>query len=319
MTKEKIQELTKLTGLKDITRLTGDASDRIFYRGLSSDNKSFIIMDYEKELTHTSSEFQVLRAYGLMKLYEIKIPKIFKVIPNAGLVIMQDIGDNTLLKIIEEKQLSEYDLKKIYLNAMNEIIKIKNIPIRMITKIKGETFSKDKFKWEENFFFKYYIKKYKNISLTSDQKKILKDFFKELNKTVYASVGFTIHRDFHSRNLLHFNGKVFNVDFQDLRIGPEHYDIASLIWDSYVDIDDELKDYIIRRYIDFSGKEYETDFNLILYTALQRNLKAIATFCYLAFEKGKTKYEQYIPLTLKHFKLNFSQLKLNNEILDIIL
>ena len=276
-------------------------------------------MDYEKELTYTSSEFQVLRAYGLMRLYEIKIPKIFKVIPEAGLVIMQDIGDNTLYKIIEEKKLSEYDLKKIYLNAMNEIIKIKNIPIRMITKIKGETFSKDKFNWEERFFLKYYIKKYLKISLTKDQKKILKDFFKELNKTVYASVGFTIHRDFHSRNLLHFNGKVFNVDFQDLRIGPEHYDIASLIWDSYVDIDDELKDYIIRRYIDFSGKEYETDFNLILYTALQRNLKAIATFCYLAFEKGKTKYEQYIPLTLKHFKLNFEQLKLNNEILDIIL
>ncbi len=318
MTKEKTQELTKLTGLLNIKRLTGDASDRIFYRGLSSNNKSFIIMDYEKKLSYTSSEFQVLRAYGLMRLYEIKIPKIFKVIPEAGLVIMQDIGDNTFYKIIEEKKLSEYDLKKIYLNAMNEIIKIKNIPIRMITKIKGETFSKDKFNWEERFFLKYYIKKYMKISLTKDQKKILKDFFKELNKTVYASVGFTIHRDFHSRNLLHFNGKVFNVDFQDLRIGPEHYDIASLIWDSYVDIDDELKDYIIRRYIDFSGKEYETDFNLILYTALQRNLKAIATFCYLAFEKGKTKYEQYIPLTLKHFKLNFEQLKLNNEILDII-
>lgn len=312
------ETIEKLTGLTDLVQLAGDASDRLFYRGKDRLKNSAVIIDYNKPLTAAEPEFQFLRCYGLLKLYEIKIPKIFRVIPEEGLIICQDVGDRTLYTIFKEKLVNDYDLKKIYLNAMNEIIKIKNIPVHRLKKIKAPIFSEEKFEWETEFFLKYYLDKHLHKKLNQSENKLLSNFFTDLNEKVYATVNVSIHRDFHSRNLLYFKSKVFSVDYQDLRIGPEHYDIASLLWDSYVDLPEDLRDYLVRHYIDFSGKEYDTDFEIILYTAIQRNIKAIATFCYLSYKKGKKEYLNNIPLTLKHIKENFKLLNLDINVLNLL-
>ena len=44
------------------------------------------------------------------------------------------------------------------------------------------------------------------------------------------------HRDYHSRNLMVHGGQLYVIDFQDARMGPDTYDLASLLRDSYVDI-----------------------------------------------------------------------------------
>ena len=44
------------------------------------------------------------------------------------------------------------------------------------------------------------------------------------------------HRDYHSRNLMLRGDRLFIIDFQDARLGPDTYDLASLLRDSYVDL-----------------------------------------------------------------------------------
>ena len=46
------------------------------------------------------------------------------------------------------------------------------------------------------------------------------------------------HRDYHSRNLMLSQGQLYLIDFQDARMGPDTYDLASLLRDSYVDLND---------------------------------------------------------------------------------
>ena len=46
------------------------------------------------------------------------------------------------------------------------------------------------------------------------------------------------HRDYHSRNLMLHGGALYIIDFQDARIGPDTYDLVSLLRDSYVDLPD---------------------------------------------------------------------------------
>ena len=46
------------------------------------------------------------------------------------------------------------------------------------------------------------------------------------------------HRDYHSRNLMLHDGACYIIDFQDARMGPDTYDLVSLLRDSYVDIAD---------------------------------------------------------------------------------
>ena len=46
------------------------------------------------------------------------------------------------------------------------------------------------------------------------------------------------HRDYHSRNLMLHDEPLYIIDFQDARMGPDTYDLASLLRDSYVDLPD---------------------------------------------------------------------------------
>src|SRR5438105_1464019 len=50
------------------------------------------------------------------------------------------------------------------------------------------------------------------------------------------------HRDYHSRNLMLSDGSLYIIDFQDARLGPDTYDLVSLLRDSYVDLTDREVD-----------------------------------------------------------------------------
>ena len=44
-----------------------------------------------------------------------------------------------------------------------------------------------------------------------------------------------VPRDFQSENLMLSEGQVYVIDFQGLRMGRQEYDLASLIYDPYMD------------------------------------------------------------------------------------
>ena len=58
------------------------------------------------------------------------------------------------------------------------------------------------------------------------------------------------HRDYHVRNLMLKDGKIYIIDFQDARQGPPSYDVVSLLKDS-IELDhqevDEYRDYYLSR------------------------------------------------------------------------
>ena len=47
------------------------------------------------------------------------------------------------------------------------------------------------------------------------------------------------HRDYHSRNLMLHEAQLYIIDFQDARMGPDTYDLVSLLRDSYVDLPEQ--------------------------------------------------------------------------------
>src|SRR5205823_14172628 len=61
------------------------------------------------------------------------------------------------------------------------------------------------------------------------------------------------HRDYHSRNLMLSEGDLYIIDFQGARMGPDTYDLASLLRDSYVDITDRDLDDLIAYFLALKG------------------------------------------------------------------
>ena len=68
----------------------------------------------------------------------------------------------------------------------------------------------------------------------------LSEAFHQLSQEIASWPRVLCHRDYHSRNLMLHRGRLYWIDFQDARMGPVTYDLASLLRDSYVDLPEAL-------------------------------------------------------------------------------
>ena len=121
------------------------------------------------------------------------------------------------------------------------------------------------------------------------------------------------HRDYHSRNLMLHVGRLYVIDFQDARMGPDTYDLASLLRDSYVDLSEDRVDELIHVFLKLRGEkaatadgaaEFRRRFDLM---SIQRNLKALGTFGHQTTSRNNPVYIQYIPRTLSYVRTNLER------------
>ena len=89
-------------------------------------------------------------------------------------------------------------------------------------------------------------------------------------------------------------------------MGPATYDLASLLRDSYVDLDEE---FVAERAEEFRqravpGESRDTFRRRFDLMSIQRNLKALGTFGYMAAVRGSRVYLPYIPRTLASARRN---------------
>jgi aminoglycoside/choline kinase family phosphotransferase len=109
------------------------------------------------------------------------------------------------------------------------------------------------------------------------------------------------HRDYHTRNLLVAgDGRVVAIDHQDARRGPDTYDLASLLYDPYVDQQEPRTQECIRQFRQARDlKEPEEVFGERLdAVAAQRLLKAAGTFAAQKMLHDRSSYLAYLPAAL---------------------
>jgi aminoglycoside/choline kinase family phosphotransferase len=105
------------------------------------------------------------------------------------------------------------------------------------------------------------------------------------------------HRDYHSRNLLVRGEDLGLVDHQDARLGPDLYDLASLLRDPYVKLGEDLERILFEGFALEAGEDPASEERLLRFehAALQRDLKAIGTYGFQAGPRGKTEYLRWVP------------------------
>ena len=97
----------------------------------------------------------------------------------------------------------------------------------------------------------------------------------------------------------------FFIDFQSARIGPFQYDLASLLTDPYVGLNDhiqkDLLQYTLEK-LELTPKERINFSESFQYCCLTRNLQFLGAFSFLSRIKKKKGFEQYIPDAVKSLK-----------------
>jgi hypothetical protein len=173
-----------------------------------------------------------------------------------------------------------------------------------------------------DFFIRHFLEAYRGASLSATERAALDDEWAAMTTELAAESLVLCHRDYHSRNLMVHESRLYLIDFQDARLGPDTYDLASLLRDSYVDVEDRELDELIAYFLALKGVTAANDiamfrsrFDLV---ALQRNLKALGTFGYQTTTRSNAVYIQYIPRTLRYVRANLAKYARFGRLLDVL-
>ena len=290
-----------------VVPLTGDASTRQYFRILRPDNPSVVLAVYDAPF-----EFEVLPFVNVCRLFTsipLPVPAIAGHADDLGILILEDLGDVTLQAHLGMTQPAEHDA--LYKQAVEFVFRMqrKGAELESPEYISyGIAFDRDKLMWELNFFVKHFLEAYRGLPLTAASRAALEEESLKIAGELAGEPRVLCHRDYHSRNLMLHDRRLCIIDFQDARMGPDTYDLASLLRDSYVDLTETRVDDLIRTYLRLGGASQSTPENFAEYRrrfdlmSVQRNLKALGTFGHQTTSRNNPVYIQYIPRTLRYVR-----------------
>ena len=293
-----------------VVPLTGDASDRRYFRVLMKDEPAQVLAVHPGPIQFDSLPF--VNVARLMAAMPVPVPHILSHSDPLGIIALDDLGDVTLQAHLGAASFAEhnglYRQAVLHIDTMQrrgaELASDQYLPY-------GIAFDVEKLMWELNFFAKHFLEAYRGATLSAAAREALTREFEEIARELAGEPRVLCHRDYHSRNLMLHHGTLYIIDFQDARMGPDTYDLVSLLRDSYVDFTESQFEQLIaffhalRRARTGEGEhEFRRRFDLM---ALQRNLKALGTFGFQTTSRGNPVYIQYIPRTLSYAKGNLER------------
>ncbi|SVD24571.1 uncharacterized protein METZ01_LOCUS377425, partial [marine metagenome] len=279
-----------------IVPLTGDASNRRYVRVIPRSGESFVLALYSKSFRSETLSF--IKVASLLEQMEVSVPTVLEHATDLGVLALQDLGDVTLQAHLGTGSTSDH--LAVYREAVDLITVIQRKGLAMASPSIlpfTVTFDVKKFMWELDYFAEHFLEGYRGVTLSDDARLSISLEFQKLSEELASEPQVLCHRDYHSRNLMLHNERLYVIDFQDARMGPATYDLVSLLRDSYTDLSEETIEGLIDRFLvnvpnSLPADKFRRKFDSM---ALQRNLKALGTFGYQTSIRRNPVYSQYIP------------------------
>jgi N-acetylmuramate 1-kinase len=296
--------------------LQGDASDRRYYRlefaAEVSGVRSVVLMRLAQP--YTAGELPFVNVQRYLSLKGVPVPGIFWDDAAHGFVLLEDLGGVTLESALQEA--SREQIACWYRQALDMLVTLQHpqsVAPRDSCVAFCLAFDVEKLMWELDFFLTHMIKHLCAQPLKSKGEAALRGQFWKIAALLARQPRVLTHRDYHSRNLMLHQDRLRVIDFQDARLGPCQYDLASLLYDSYVVLPGDLRDELLRYYLeqkavaDGYALDREAFLQVFDYMCLQRNLKALGTFAFQTVVKRAGRYVEAIPPTIGYIQEHLSR------------
>ncbi len=316
----------------DIYLIGTGGSDRKYYR-VRNDKYPVVLMqcpdddpDFQRNIEYTQ----------FFKKYSIPVPDLKDFETDKRKAFFEDLGDLSLYSWLkcprEQKQ-----IENIYKQVIELLLLIHTLATEHVSEcplLYKRTFDYEHLRWETGYFIERFVKGIRNIKIKNPS--VMNDELHRLAVKVDAFPKSVIHRDFQSQNIMITKRGIPRIlDYQGARMGPPAYDLASILWDPYYRLEDNLRERLLNCYINEVSKIYsrkhlmkknlptppllkggkgglldnkdilfnKTDFKLTLFPCrLQRHMQAIGAYGFLSKVKGKKYFLKYIPEGLRLLK-----------------
>jgi hypothetical protein len=310
---------------KKLTPLAGDASNRRYFRielGSGSPRSVVLMQLAEPEAFKQSEEAVSGAKYAITELpflnvrthlakAGVSVPTLYYYDQGAGLLYLEDFGDLTLSEASCDAKPEELSAR--YRQAIDILVQIQvkaTSPADPQCVAFHRSFDVPLLMWEFDHFLEYAIVARQGRSMQEDDQQVIRGECEKIATMLAEQPRVFVHRDYHSRNLMVDKTRLGVLDFQDALMGPATYDLASLLRDAYIALDESLIDELIAYYLDRLETQRQVWTNreafrrLFDFTSIQRNLKAAGRFVYIDEVKGNPKFLADIPRTLGYVRRN---------------
>src|ERR1700757_3982782 len=220
-------------------------SDRKFYRIHSSADQALILVKYNLEREENRHYVQIA---DFLDAHGIRVPKIYFHDPAEGLIWIEDLGERDLYSYRDKSWLVR---RAFYESALDQIVKLHSLPESVCVEMKEHLpaeFNAALYRWEQKYFFQNCLGRYFSVSDSKRKELAALPSLREIAKQLASLPRVLVHRDFQSQNIIIQNGQANLIDFQGMRPGLAEYDLASLLFDPYVELSDEERSELINYY-----------------------------------------------------------------------
>lgn len=277
-----------------VTPLAGDASFRRYFR-IHFEKCSWIAMDAPPDRENCRQFIDIAKR---IKQTHLNVPDFFAINIEQGFLLLSDFGDRLLLDELSKSTANHY-----YEIALRDLIMMQTANTANIP-----DFDQAFMLQEIERFETWYLKQYRDIELTSQERQCLQNTYQQLILSANEQPHVFIHRDYHSRNLMILDEKKLGIiDFQDAMRGPITYDVVSLLHDCYITWPREevlrwLQTYLqTAQHANLISRVDQTQFvRWFDWMGLQRHLKVLGIFARLYLRDSKPNYLQDIPRVLQY-------------------
>jgi NDP-sugar pyrophosphorylase family protein/aminoglycoside/choline kinase family phosphotransferase len=289
-------------------------SDRTYYRAKVGDKTSVVMVSPEKE-----GDYERHIAYTcFFRKYSLPVPELLwadnenpadsPITHRFRYAVFEDVGDISLYSFL--KCLNEPERKEeIYRRVINISAHLHTVVTRNASEcplLQSRIFDYAHLRWETDYFVKEFLCGAAGLDITIERQALV-DEFDLLAKKVESFARAIVHRDFQSQNIMLTKGDVPRIiDYQGARMGPPAYDLASVLWDPYYRLEDDMRNRLLDFYLDTVKDFYDGIFDeagfveALLPCRLQRHMQALGAYGFLSKVKSKAYFLKYVSPAVRY-------------------
>lgn len=273
--------------------LAGDASNRRYERiERRGTDETAILMDAPDQGTGSIPPF--VQMTELLRDADLSAPEIYAADPEAGLLLLEDLGDGLFSRVLERDRSQEVALYEAAVDALIHVQRI--VPPGWVAAFDAVEMAEAvrlTFNW------------YASSSEPAAQDKTVELIKEALEQTLAAEPPVLMLRDFHAENLLWLPkrvgiARVGLLDYQDARTCHPVYDLVSLLQDARRDVGEAAAAAAMQRFAQKGGFDVEAIAASAAVLGMQRNLRILGVFARLSRRDGKQGYVGLIPRVWAH-------------------
>ena len=242
------------------------------------------------------------------KAKDLHVPTIYSISEDETIYLQEDLGDVSLLNILEEKGFTEevYGLFKESLHQLARLQVLGDEGLDYEKCLTNKEFGKQAI-MADLLYFKYYF--LDGLRRPYDKQKLIDDFEALSNYLTHTEFKYFMFRDFQSRNIMvKDNGQIYFIDYQGGMKGAPQYDSASMISQARANLPDEWKHRLLEDYMNSFESIIQQNLDKDIFRSqydgyvLIRLLQVLGAYGFRGLFERKAQFLTSIPLALKNLK-----------------